>query len=61
MIDPLQPPLPGPGCSELADLAERLAKYRSRVEREGRKSALERLDKAIDEAKRKPTPGKSKR
>lgn len=53
MIDPLQGPPPDSGQTELPDLAERLSKYRSRVAREGRKEALERLDKAIDEAKRK--------
>jgi hypothetical protein len=35
------------------DLEERLANYRSRVAREGRQAALERLDRAIDEARRK--------
>lgn len=41
---------------EPADLAERLANYRSRVEREGRKAALKRIDRAIDEARRQPKP-----
>jgi hypothetical protein len=36
------------------DLAERLARYRARVEREGRQSAIERLDRAIEEARRQP-------
>lgn len=36
------------------DLAERLARYRARVEREGRQSAIERLDRAIEEARRDP-------
>jgi hypothetical protein len=36
------------------DLAERLARYRSRVAREGRKTALDRLDRAIDAVKRAP-------
>jgi hypothetical protein len=35
------------------DLAERLTRYRARVEREGRQSAIERLDRAIEEARRK--------
>ena len=55
MIDPIQAPESDPGRADPPDLAERLAKYRSRVAREGRKAALERLDKAIDEAKRKPS------
>ena len=42
---PIEPPLP--------DLAERLRRYRARVEKEGRRSAVERIDKAIDEAKRR--------
>lgn len=40
------------------DLEERLAHYRSRVAREGRQAALERLDRAIDKARRKPKPSK---
>lgn len=40
--------------AESRDLAERLARYRSRVAREGRQAALERLDRAIDEAKARP-------
>lgn len=40
-------PDPGEGC----DLAERLANYRSRVEREGRRVAVERLNRAIDDAR----------
>lgn len=40
------------------DLAERLARYRARVEREGRRSALERLDRAIAEARREPAKPK---
>ena len=48
---PNEPPSP--------DLAERLRRYRARVEKEGRRSAVERIDKAIDEAKRQspPLPG----
>jgi hypothetical protein len=34
------------------DLAERLARYRARVKREGRRTAVEQLDRAIDEARR---------
>ena len=37
-----------------SDLVERLARYRERVEREGRKAAVEQLDRAIDEARRTP-------
>jgi hypothetical protein len=51
MIDRPLMPVPDDG-EEPCDLAERLANYRSRVAREGRKSAVERLDRAIDEARR---------
>jgi hypothetical protein len=47
---PVAPTEPAP------DLADRLRRYRARVEREGRSSALERIDKAIDEAKRQAAP-----
>jgi hypothetical protein len=47
--------VPDPGADP-QDLAERLARYRSRVAREGRKTALDRLDRAIDEAKRTTGP-----
>lgn len=43
-------------ADDASDLAKRLANYRSRVEREGRKAALERLDRAIDKVRQKPTP-----
>ena len=42
--------------TEARDLAERLARFRARVAREGRRSALERLDRAIDEASKDPGP-----
>ncbi len=49
---------------EHRDLAERLARYRSRVAREGRKSAVERLDRAIEKTRREPKktkePGENK-
>ena len=37
---------------EESDLAERLANYRSRADREGRKVAVEKIDRAIEEARR---------
>jgi hypothetical protein len=37
---------------EESDLAERLANYRSRAVREGRKVAVEKIDRAIEEARR---------
>lgn len=41
-----------------SDLAERLANYRSRAIREGRKVAVEKIDRAIEEAR---CPKKAKR
>jgi hypothetical protein len=35
-----------------SDLTERLANYRSRAVREGRKIAVEKIDRAIEEARR---------
>ncbi|HEX2804311.1 MAG TPA: hypothetical protein VHN55_10090 [Sphingomicrobium sp.] len=52
------PHQPSDDASERVDLAERLANYRSRVEREGRKAALRSIDRAIDEARRKRKPPK---
>ena len=37
---------------EDSDLAERLSNYRSRAVREGRKTAVEKIDRAIEEARR---------
>jgi hypothetical protein len=37
---------------EESDLAERLFNYRSRAVREGRKAAVEKIDRAIEEARR---------
>jgi len=37
---------------EESDLAQRLANYRSRAVREGRKVAVEKIDRAIEEARR---------
>jgi len=45
---PLQPPSETEPDS---DLAERLSNYRSRVIREGRKVAVEKIDRAIEEAR----------
>lgn len=51
------PPDPFRNNDEQSDLAERLSNYRSRVIREGRKVALEKIDRAIEEARR-PKPAK---
>ena len=58
MRDGAEPEPLKPDPYEQADLAERLANYRSRVVREGRKVALEKIDRAIEEARR---PTKVKR
>ena len=50
---PNDEPNMGPQQGEPLDLAERLARYRARVKREGRQSAVEHLDRAIDEALKK--------
>jgi len=50
--------LPPTESDDTSDLAERLSNYRSRVVREGRKVALEKIDRAIEEARR---PTKVKR
>jgi hypothetical protein len=44
--------------AEESDLAERLSNYRSRAIREGRKAAVEKIDRAIEEARR---PKRAKR
>lgn len=41
-----------PDSDGRCDLADRLANYRSRLLREGRKSAIEKIDRAIEEARR---------
>jgi hypothetical protein len=56
MTDSVPSKLDNADNSESSDLAERLAKYRRRVEREGRTSALERLDREIDKARRVRKP-----
>ena len=45
--------VPDPTHAEPLDLAQRLARYRARIEREGRREAVERLDRAIDKASKK--------
>jgi len=50
--------LPLTESDDTSDLAERLSNYRSRVVREGRKVALEKIDLAIEEAR---GPRKAKR
>jgi len=56
MTERLQnPPIDPP--DEESDLAERLSNYRSRAVREGRKTAVEKIDRAIEEARR-PKPVK---
>jgi hypothetical protein len=45
-------PKPPVESDDKSDLAERLSNYRSRVVREGRKAALEKIDRAIEEARR---------
>ena len=52
MRDGAQPEPLKPDPDEQADLAERLANYRSRAVREGRKVAVEKIDRAITEARR---------
>jgi hypothetical protein len=54
MIDRIPDEPMSEDSAESCDLAERLARYRSRVAREGRRAALERLDRAIDEARARP-------
>lgn len=54
MIDRNLPARTDRETSEPYDLPERLANYRSRVEREGRNTAVKRLDREIDEARRGP-------
>lgn len=56
MTDRVEPDPLKPKTDEQSDLAERLANYRSRVVREGRKVALEKIDRAIEEARRPKTP-----
>jgi hypothetical protein len=48
---------------ESADLARRLARYRTRVEAEGRKNSLEVIDRAIRDASAtgEATPGQKRR
>ena len=51
MTEKLPRPLIDSGEEE-SDLAERLSNYRSRAIREGRKAAVEKIDRAIEEARR---------
>ncbi len=44
-------PKPPVGIDDKSDLAERLSNYRSRVVREGRKVALQKIDRAIEETR----------
>ena len=46
-----KPPKPPSESDDRSDLAERLSNYRSRVVREGRKVALKKIDRAIEEAR----------
>jgi len=41
-----------------ADLARRLARYRRRVEAEGRPRSVKLIDRAIDDAGKKPPSGR---
>ncbi len=49
---------PDPDKGAAADLAERLARYRRRVEAEGRLRALGLIDRAIEAADRKAKAGR---
>lgn len=51
MTQPARPELSKPDSDDRSDLADRLANYRSRLVREGRKTALEKIDRAIEEAR----------
>ncbi len=55
MLKKVQSP-PASTEADASDLAERLVRYRSRVEREGRKLALKRIDEAIAEAMKPKAP-----
>jgi hypothetical protein len=46
------PPTASKNADDDRDLAERLSNYRSRAVREGRKAAVEKIDRAIEEAQR---------
>ncbi|HVI06313.1 MAG TPA: hypothetical protein VM711_09510, partial [Sphingomicrobium sp.] len=56
MTEKLDPETSSEGCEERADLARRLARYRRRVEAEGRKRSLRVIDRAIDDAADKAEP-----
>jgi hypothetical protein len=49
--DPFVKPVPNPEAELPCDLAERLARYRARLQSEGRKSGIDQLDRAIREAR----------
>lgn len=51
MTDQAQPEPLETDSDDESDLVDRLANYRSRVVREGRKVALEKIDRAIEEAR----------
>ena len=53
--DPRTPPQDGDEAA--ADLARRLARYRRRVEAEGRPRSLKVIDRAIEEAGKRPNGG----
>jgi hypothetical protein len=56
MSDALSPAPGRPDPSDLEDLTDRLVRLRDRMEREGRSAAIEKIDRAIDEARGRRRP-----
>jgi hypothetical protein len=54
MREDLQPVPPAEPESADSDLARRLARYRRRVEAEGRPRSVKLIDRAIEDADKKP-------
>jgi hypothetical protein len=57
MTDKPEPATPESDESAEADLARRLARYRRRVEAEGRPRSLKLIDRAIEDAGKKAADG----
>ena len=55
MTDSLSPAPGRPDRSDFEDLADRLGRLRDRMRREGRNAAIEKIDRAIDEARGRGT------
>ena len=56
-MDQLEPFPPDSDANASSDLAKRLARYRRRVEAEGRARSVRLIDRAIEDAGKKPNGG----